>query len=160
MSTMPRISVVRPLIAAAVAAAAIAGLTVSNISYAADGDPLLFGTVRFSSGDKVEGVVVSARDPRRSFTTSVYTDTTGEYYFPPMEPGSYKVWAQTKGYEAGRAQVTLGANAQRQDFTLKPMKDFALQLSGDELVASLPEATPQDRKMKEVFRTSCGGCHN
>ncbi len=121
---------------------------------------LLAGSITGPSGEKMEGVIVSARAEGKSFTTSVYTDVDGEYYFPPMEPGKYKVWAQAVSFEAGRADVSLGGTAVRQDFALKSMKDFEAQLPGDRWVHALPEDTPEDRRMKTVFRVSCGGCHS
>ena len=132
----------------------------AGIGYAASNETILFGMITSASGEPMEGVVVSARDPWKPLTTSVYTDAAGEYYFPPMESKTYKVWAQAKGFDAGRTEVTLNGSTWRQNFVLKTIEDFALQLSGDELVASLPEDTDHDRKMKEVFRLSCGGCHN
>jgi streptogramin lyase len=128
--------------------------------YAAPGDVLLTGTIKSASGEKMEGVTVSARALGATFTTSVFSDLNGEFYFPRLESGRYKVWAQAVGYEGVRLDVDLASTVQRQAFVMKPIKDFALQLRGDEWVASLPEATYQDKKMKEVFRMSCGGCHN
>ena len=29
----------------------------------------------------------------------MYTDEQGEYFFPKLESGQYRVWAQAKGYE-------------------------------------------------------------
>ena len=56
----------------------------------------LWGTVTSTSGERLEGVTVSARAPGRNVTTSVFTDSDGEYHFPPLETGRpYKVWAWT-----------------------------------------------------------------
>ncbi len=134
--------------------------TLGSIGHAA-GDVLLTGTITSASGDKMEGVTVSARRLGKTFTTSVFTDAAGEYYFPRLEEGKYKVWAQAVGYEAAILEdVTLSRSVHQQDVVLKPMQNFEMQLRGDEWVASLPEDTLQDRKMKEVFRMNCyGGCH-
>ncbi|PYR37878.1 MAG: hypothetical protein DMF90_05325 [Acidobacteria bacterium] len=121
---------------------------------------LLSGSIKGAAGSGMEGVTVSARGIGKTFTTTVFSDASGEYYFPQLEPGKYKVWAQAVGYEAGIVDLQLNGPVGRQDFTMRPMQDFTLQLRGDEMVASLPDATYQDRKMKEVFRLSCGGCHN
>jgi streptogramin lyase len=125
----------------------------------AQSEGLLMGLIKGPAGEPMEGVIVSARLEGRSFTTSVYTDADGEYYFPAMAAGPYKVWAQAVGFEAGRADVALAA-AGRQDFVLKAKKDFEAQLPGDRWVDGLPEDTPEDRRMKTVFRVSCGGCHS
>ena len=62
----------------------------------------LWGTVTSTSGERLEGVTVSARAPGRNVTTSVFTDSDGEYHFPPLETGRpYKVWAQAQAFEAG-----------------------------------------------------------
>ena len=71
------------------------------------GAPMLSGTVRSATGKPLGGVAVSARPDGKSFTRSVYTDESGEFYFPPFEtpfePGKYQVWAQAVGFE--RASV-------------------------------------------------------
>ena len=126
------------------------------------GDVLLTGSVTSASGENMEGVTVSARQFGKTFTTSVFTDADGEYYFPGLEEGKYKIWAQAVGYEAAILEdVGLNGLVHRQDLALKPMQNFELQLRGDEWMASLPEDTRQDVKMKEVFRMTCyGGCHS
>ncbi|OFW01160.1 MAG: hypothetical protein A3I61_07930 [Acidobacteria bacterium RIFCSPLOWO2_02_FULL_68_18] len=126
------------------------------------GETVLTGRVTAASGQPMEGVIVSARQLGKTFTTSVYTDAAGEYYFPPMGRGTYRIWAQAVGYGAGIVErIALGSTVDRQPFTLAPLENFEMQLRGDEWVASLPEATPYDRKMKEVFRLNCfGGCHS
>jgi streptogramin lyase len=45
------------------------------------------------------------------------------------------------------------------DLTLASLSDFHKQLSGTEWAASLPEDTPEDRRMKTVFINNCSGCH-
>lgn len=128
----------------------------------AAGETLLTGRITAASGGPMEGVIVSARQYGKTFTTSVYTDAAGEFYFPRMEEGKYNIWAQAVGYDAGIAEgVTVRPSVHRQNFALQPLENFEIQLRGDEWVASLPEATPHDRKMKEVFRLNCfGGCHS
>ena len=120
----------------------------------------LWGIVTSTSGESLQGVTVSARSPGRNVTTSVFTDGDGEYYFPPLEAGRpYKVWAQAQAFEAGRADVALSEVAARQDFTLTPTADFHNQLTGAQWYAALPDGTREDRRMKEVFRAACMGCH-
>ena len=50
-------------------------------------DPLLSGVISSPSGQKLEGVTVSAKLKGSTITTSVYTDETGSYYFPPLPAG-------------------------------------------------------------------------
>ena len=120
----------------------------------------LWGTITSTSGETLEGVTVSARSLGRNVTTSVFTDSDGEYYFPPLEAGrSYKVWAQAQAFEAGRADVALSQTGARRDFTLAPEENFHNQLTGSQWYAALPDGTREDRRMKEVFRAACMGCH-
>ena len=103
----------------------------------------LSGTIKSAEGQPMEGVVVSARAGGKSFTTSVYTDQNGAYFFPSLDTGHYKVWAQAVGFQAGRAAVKLSDEKKvQQDFALETLKDFSRQLSGAEWMNSLPEETP------------------
>jgi streptogramin lyase len=121
--------------------------------------PTLTGTIRSAAGERMEGVTISARASGSSITTSVFTDAEGEYFFPPLSEGRYKVWAQAVGYEAGRTEVSLTETIARWDVSLRTKKDFELQLPADRWLAALPEDTTENRRMKEVFRLACNGCH-
>src|SRR6266700_1853924 len=122
-------------------------ISVSAWAYGADENgALLAGTVKSDSGEKMSGVTVSAKAEGRTITTTVFTDGQGDYYFPPMAPGEYEVWAQADTFETARAKVNLTA-ARHQDFALKPLKEFQRQLTGDQLLASLPDGTPDDRRL-------------
>jgi hypothetical protein len=123
---------------------------------------LLSGSVKSDTGAKLDGVTVSARSVGQTITTSVFTDEGGNYYFPRMAEGKYRVWAQAEGFEAGKSEVSLNGTAGRQDFTLNTIKDnleIVKQMTGQEYVTSLPEDTPEHRKMKDVFYNTCTGCH-
>jgi len=142
-------------------AAMIAALTLrpSARAYGADeSSSLLAGTVKSDSGEKMAGATVSAKAEGKAITTSVFTDQQGDYYFPPMPAAEYEVWAQADTFATARANVDLTAT-RHQDFVLKPIKDFQRQLTGDQLLASLPDGTPDDRRLKRVFRNSCTSCH-
>jgi streptogramin lyase len=145
------------LIFAAMATALV--LSASARAYGTDenGD-LLAGTVKSDSGEKMRGVTVSAKVEGKTITTSVFTDQQGDYYFPPMPAGEYEVWAQADTFATTRANIKL-TSTRHQDFVLKPIKDFQRQLTGDQLLASLPDGTPDDRRLKRVFRNSCTSCH-
>jgi streptogramin lyase len=141
----------------AVFAAAMSTSTLTPITAHA-ADAVLSGTVKSVDGAIMGGVTVSARADGANVVTSVFTDEAGNYYFPPMAEGKYKVWAQAVTFETGRGDVGLGA-AKRQDFVLKPMKDFVRQLPGDMLIAALPDATPEDANMKTIVQNNCTACH-
>lgn len=128
-------------------------------TYAAENRLVLTGAVRSASGERLGGATVSAKIAGEPITTSVFTDEQGNYYFPPMQAGKYLLRAQAVGYERARGQVDLAGAVQSQDFVMKETEDVALQLSGDQLVAALPEDTPAHRRMKDVFIRNCTGCH-
>jgi streptogramin lyase len=132
----------------------------NGFSQSAPAMSALSGIVKSSDGKPLEGVGVSARGNGETFTTTVYTDESGRYSFPPMNSGQYKVWAQAVGFEASTAEAGLSAGAKKQvDLMLTSLNDFHKQLSGTEWAASLPEDTPGDRRMKTVFINNCSGCH-
>src|SRR5215470_3655468 len=80
-------------------------------------DQVLSGRIASRSGQKLDGVTVSAKREGSTITTSVYTDAAGEYFFPLLPEGRYRVWAQSLGFERASGSVDLSA-ARRQDFTL------------------------------------------
>ena len=142
--------------------ALVVGTLISFSAFApqAAADAVLKGAVKSSAGASLDGVVVSARHSGKTFTTSVFTDERGNYIFPTMEEGSYRVWAQAVGFETSRAEVRLNGNgAVAKDFTLNTLADFSKQLSGSEWIASLPENTPEEKRLKLLFRNNCSGCH-
>jgi hypothetical protein len=130
------------------------------LAQSASATAILSGTVNSSEGKPLEGVGVSARNAGETFTTTVYTDQSGRYFFPPLNGGQYKVWAQAVGFETATAEVGLAGGGKKQvELTLPSLSDFHKQLSGTEWAASLPEDSPNDRRMKSVFINNCSGCH-
>jgi streptogramin lyase len=120
----------------------------------------LAGMVRASDGKPMEGVTISARAQGSSIATSVYTNRAGEYYFPPLGAGQYRVWAQAVGYEMARSELTISPGKKiQQNFTLKHLQDFEKQLSAVEWADSLPSDTPQDRRMNMALNQMCTTCH-
>ena len=121
---------------------------------------LLTGTITDASDEAMEGVVVSVRAEGSNLTTSVYTDADGVFVFPRLAPGPYRLRAQAVSYAAGHAEPRLAGSVRRHDFVMQSIEQFEAQLPGDRWVAALPEDTPEDRRMKTVFRSMCGGCHS
>ena len=142
--------------ACGVVAAAMAATALTPLS--AHADTALTGTIKSAAGEALGGVTVSARRDGANIVTSVFTDDSGNYYFPPLADGKYKVWAQAITFDTGRGEIALGA-AKRVDFTLKPLADFVRQLPGDMIIAALPEATPEDANMKQIVQNNCTACH-
>jgi streptogramin lyase len=121
---------------------------------------LLSGSVKSADGKALAGIGVSARGYSDTFTMTVYSDDAGRYSFPPMKNGKYKIRAQAVGFETSLAEAELADGAKKQvDLSLASLADFHKQLSGTEWAASLPEDTPEDRRMKTVFINNCSGCH-
>src|SRR5215467_108766 len=127
----------------------------------AQADQLLAGAITSASGQKLEGVTVSAKRDGTTITTSVYTDQDGNYYFPPLADGKYQVWAQALGFETAKGSVDLTAT-RKHNIALKPMTDreaMIRQLPGELMVAALPEDTEDDARIKKIFTNQCTGCH-
>jgi virginiamycin B lyase len=145
---------------ASLLACASAAFVLALPAYAAD--QILSGAVTTQSGQKLEGVTVSAKLEGSTITTSVYTDASGVYVFPPLPSGKYRVWAQALGFEMNKNAVDLSA-AKRQNFALQEITDPERrfrQLPGEMMAAALPEATPEDAHMKKIFLNNCTACHS
>jgi streptogramin lyase len=124
-------------------------------------DQLLSGAIASAAGEKLGGVTVSAKADGTTITKTVFTDESGNYYFPPLPAGKYRVWAQALTFETANGEVDLSA-ARQQNFTLSPITDFqrqVRQLPGDVIYASLPEETEHDARMKTLVKNNCTGCH-
>src|SRR5712691_535363 len=149
---------VRSILLASAASLAVAGLAAPTLA----ADQLLTGAISSPSGEKLAGVTVSAKQDGTTITTSVYTDESGNYFFPPLAAGKYQVWAQALGFETSKSSVELSAT-KHQNLVLAPMTDperRIRQLPAELLVAALPENTPEDARIKKVFTNQCTGCHN
>jgi hypothetical protein len=149
---------VRSVLLASAASLVVAGLA-STAALAAD--QLLTGVISSPSGEKLGGVTVSAKQDGTTITTSVYTDESGNYYFPPLAAGKYSIWAQALGFETTKSSVDLSAT-KYQNLALVPMTDAERrirQLPGELLVTALPEATEDDARIKKIFTNQCTGCH-
>jgi hypothetical protein len=85
------------------------------------GEAILNGTVTSAAGEKLAGVTVSAKPVDGTITTTVFTDDGGDYYFPPLPAGSYRVWAQAVTFQTAKAII----NAER-DVTGGGKQDFVL----------------------------------
>ena len=153
----------RRLAVGSLMALTIALSTTAFLARAGYADSLLTGAVTSVAGEKMGGVTVSAKAEGSSITTSVFTDEAGNYYFPVLPNGKYRVWAQALTYQTANGNIELKKKTTRQNFVLQPMKnqeDWIRQLPGDELLAALPGDTPEDYRMKTQVRKNCTGCHS
>jgi streptogramin lyase len=119
----------------------------------------LTGTVVSAKGEKMAGVTVSAK--AGTITTSVFTDKVGNFHFSPLPEGSYRVWAQTLGYQTARTALDLSGD-RRVDLKLARNSDAEQtfrQLPGNLALDSLPEASDDDKRMKQLVRNGCTSCH-
>jgi streptogramin lyase len=159
MGKAPRLSMIG-LLACMIGSITVFVMSAKTAPAESDKGIFLTGAVHSDSGQKLEGVTLSAKADGQSITTTVFTDEQGDYYFPAtMTAGNYAVWAQAEGYDTGRVEVELRQGVRRQDFTLKVTKDVVKQMTGQEYVTSLAEDTPLDRRMKNIFYDTCTGCH-
>jgi hypothetical protein len=141
-------------------AAALGAATFTTLPALADTP--LSGTITSAAGQAMGGVVVSAKAEGSTITTSVYTDASGNYYFPPLPDGNYRVWAQAVQFERPVSNVAVG-KARQQNFVMRPITDqeaWIRQLPGDDFLAALPGDTPEDFRMKTQVRKNCTGCHS
>src|SRR5262249_35762676 len=79
------------------------------IAPCAAADVVLSGAIKSASGEAVGGVTVSAKADGRTITTTVFTDDGGNYYFPPLPAGAYRIWAQALGFETAKAEIDSAA---------------------------------------------------
>jgi streptogramin lyase len=124
-------------------------------------DALLSGTIKSADGQPMGGVTVSAKPDGGTITTTVFTDEAGQYFFPALPDGHYRVWAQALSFKTAKGDVDLSAN-RKQDFSLDPMNDAEAtfrQLPGNLVLDALPDSTPEQQRMKRIVRDVCTGCH-
>jgi streptogramin lyase len=131
----------------------------SLVAVPAFAEALLSGTIKSSAGAPMGGVTVSAKADGATITTTIFTDESGQYYFPPLPNGHYRVWAQALSFSTAKGTVDLAAD-RRQDFMLASLSgDYFQQLPGDLAMASLPEQSGEDKLLKRIVETDCTGCH-
>ena len=82
----------------------------------------------------------------------------GDYYFPPLPAGKYRVWAQAVSFATAKAEVDLSA-ARRQGFVLAPTRTSCRSCRATSCSSALPEETEHDKRMKRIVRNTCTGCH-
>lgn len=82
----------------------------------------ILGTLTDQSGAAVSGASVVITDVQRGTSRTVTTDESGNYAVPNLQPGSYKIHAEAKGFKSvERVNVLLEvASDVRADFSLQP----------------------------------------
>src|ERR1700704_4180734 len=82
----------------------------------------ILGTVTDQSGGVVAGATVTIIDTERGVTKTLVTNEPGEYSAPPLNPGTYKVRVEAKGFKTvERQNVVLEVGREvRLDVSLAP----------------------------------------
>ena len=96
---------------------------IACVSGASAGDSILSGSISSAAGEKLGGVTVSAKPVGGTITTTVFTDESGDYYFPPLPAGKYRVWSQALTFKTAKTELDLPAT-RKQVFVLEPLKDY------------------------------------
>jgi virginiamycin B lyase len=147
----------RKLILALTASAAVVLLPLTSHVVWAKGEALT-GTVSSDAEGKMEGVVVTAKQPGSVVEVSVTTDAQGRYIFPAshLKPGQYTLSIRAVGYDiAAPSKASVQANkVATTDIKLKPTKNLASQLTNAEWMMSVP-GTPEQK----IQLLNCQGCH-
>jgi streptogramin lyase len=123
------------------------------------GSAALTGTVSSPEEGKMEGVVVSAKQPGSTIMVSVSTNAQGQYSFPQdrLAPGAYDITIRAVGYTLKPTAATIQSDSPTQlDLKLANAAPdtLALQISNSEWMQSAP-GTP--RQKMTVLR--CLDCH-
>src|SRR5579863_7310027 len=82
----------------------------------------ILGTLTDQSGAAVAGASVVVTDVQRGTSRTVTTDESGDYAVPDLQPGTYKIRAEAKGFKSvERPNILLEvATDVRADFSLQP----------------------------------------
>lgn len=131
----------------------------ARAALAAETEPLA-GRVTTADGTPVAGALVSAHQPERARTTTVYSDGAGRYAFPRLEPGRYHVRVRRPGYRDRTATVELPGD-ERRDVPVEretDARELAWQLPANRWLALATARLPDDQA-REEFRRQCTFCH-
>ena len=125
---------------AAVSAGLLAGVTMMAQTYTGR----ILGSVTDPSGAVVAGATVIISDVQRGLARTVITDQSGDYVAPNLQPGSYKVRVEARGFKSiERVGVELEvAKDARVDLALQPGEiSQTVEVSGEVPLVNLTSAT-------------------
>lgn len=134
-------------------AAGAAGLMLCVPGWAAT----ISGKVVDASGKPMGGVTVSAFDPEREMSVSVFSQADGSFKIDGLRDATFNVRGRligqldtmTEGVKAGTSGISLAMKPATGD-------DLNLQRTGDNLFGLMKWENEKD---KENFKMSCGYCH-
>src|SRR5580658_1006173 len=78
---------------------ALAILLISIPAFSQGSSARIMGTVTDSSGGVVAGAIVTVVDTERGITRTLTSDDAGEYNAPTLNPGSYTIRVEAKGFK-------------------------------------------------------------
>jgi hypothetical protein len=78
-------------------------------------------------GSPLSGIRVKAKPEGKNFEVSIFTGGNGQYDFPPLPPGQYKVSVGS----AWQENVNLASSGASQDFKVQLGPAFFNQTTGD-----------------------------
>jgi Carboxypeptidase regulatory-like domain/Putative zinc-finger len=97
----------------------------------------LRGTVTDQSGAMIRGASVTVTDNATGATTSLKTDPSGQYVFAGLDPGTYRVDAQSEGFEKQEvAAVSVGPSGQS-------FANLSLRVSASSQTVEVTAAAPE-----------------
>ena len=82
----------------------------------------ILGTLTDPSGASIAGATVVITDTQRGTSRTVTTDQTGNYAIPDLQPGTYKIRVEAKGFKSAErpsVQIEVATDV-RADFSLPP----------------------------------------
>jgi hypothetical protein len=108
---------------AAKALASIVGVLLISASLSAQSNQgRILGTVRDQSGGIIAGATVTVTDTLKGLTRTLTTDEAGEYAAPNLDPSTYRLRVEYKGFKAyDREGLDIGVGREAKiDVTLQP----------------------------------------
>jgi len=111
-------------------------------------------------GEPLEGAYVAAHATGKTYTTYVMTDSSGQFSFRGLVPGSYVVFTRIPGYRSVRKDgITVQARREAvADFQVELETDF-LELVEQATNSELTESFPLSEAQKNTLDYRCGDCH-
>ena len=112
-----------------------------------------------ADGQKLGGITVSAKPADGTITTIVYTDESGNYYFPPMPSGQLPRLGAGGGFRDRQGQRRSWCRRKQGFRPAAYAIDFVRQLPGNAMRRCAARRHDARELMKQSVRNNCTGCH-
>ena len=123
----------------------------------------LAGQVTSAAEGTMEGVLISAKRTGSTVTTTVVSDSKGQFSFPAsrLEPGRYSLTIRAVGYdlEAPKAADVAAGQTATADIKLRPTRNLPKQLSNAEWLASFPGTDNSEKSAPQLHQLSRSRSH-